>query len=76
MNVDVALAVAVTGALGAGYLFALAYAVVQILRSPDIAELGKALWVGAVLCVPVIAALAWFTAGPRLLTAESVLSRR
>ena len=76
MNADLVLAVAVAGAAGAAYLAAVAYAVVSVLRSPELEFLGRALWVAALVCVPLLAAIVWFVAGPRPFGAGLSLSRR
>lgn len=65
MNTDVAMAIAVGVLAGGAYLAALAFAVVQIVRSSDLGEVGKALWTVAVVCLPLVAAITWFVAGPR-----------
>jgi uncharacterized membrane protein YjdF len=53
----VAAAVAVALTLGA-----IGYAIVQVARSSDLKAIEKAIWIAAVVCVPLIAAIAWCVA--------------
>ena len=65
MNADIALAVVVASLVLALYLSAVAYAIVQVVRTPDLSTTGRGLWVAAVLTVPVAAMLVWYVLGPR-----------
>lgn len=65
MNADIAVAVAVAGPILALYLAAIAYAIVQVVRTRDLSTVGKGIWIAAVLTVPVAAMLAWYFLGPR-----------
>lgn len=46
------------------YLAAIAYAIVQIVRSQDLSDVERIVWVVAVLCAPLIGSLVWYFAGP------------
>ena len=46
------------------YLAAIAYAIVQIVRSQDLSDVERIVWVVAVLCAPFIGSLVWYFAGP------------
>ncbi|MFU8946595.1 PLDc N-terminal domain-containing protein [Mycetocola zhadangensis] len=76
MNFDIALAISIVGLAGACYLAALVYAVMQIVRSPQLESTGRLLWVAALICLPLVATVAWFLAGPRPFDAALSLSRR
>jgi uncharacterized membrane protein required for colicin V production len=76
MNSDVVIAASVATLVLAAYLSALAYAGVSMLRSPDLDQAGRVLWIGALVVFPVIAAIVWFVAGPRPLRAALSFSRR
>ncbi|GGE93743.1 PLDc N-terminal domain-containing protein [Mycetocola zhadangensis] len=76
MTADLILASAVAGAAGAAYLTAIAYAVVTILRSPKLETWGRAFWVAALVCVPLVAMVVWFVAGPRPFDTALSFSRR
>ena len=65
MNPDVALAVAVAGLTLALYVAAVAYAILQVVRTPRLSTAGRGLWIAAVLTVPVAAMLVWYFLGPR-----------
>ncbi len=64
MNADLALALLVGGLAGAAYLGALAYGVVQILRTGGMTRAERTAWVVGFLLSPVIAAILWFATGP------------
>lgn len=65
MNADIALVVVVAGLVLALYLAAVAYAIVQVVRTPDLSAVERALWAAAIVTVPVAAMLVWYVLGPR-----------
>lgn len=62
MDVPAALAIALV--VGALYVGAIAYAIVQIVRTRELSDVERLIWVVAVLWAPLIGALVWFFAGP------------
>ena len=65
MNADIALALVVAGLGLALYFTAVTYAIVQVVRTPDLATAERGLWIAAVLMVPVVALLVWYVLSPR-----------
>lgn len=66
---DATAALAIVFAVGAavvGFAFvaAIVYAIVQIARTEQLADVEKIVWIVAVLCAPVIGAAVWYFAGP------------
>lgn len=63
MSADL-LPILIAGLVGAAYLGAIVFAIVQAVRSPELADNEKLVWVIAIVCAPLIAAIVWFAAGP------------
>lgn len=64
MNADVALAILIGAVVGAAYLAALGFAVVQILRTGGMTPAERTMWIVGFLVAPIVAAIVWFAAGP------------
>lgn len=62
MDVPAALAVVLVVALL--YVGAIVYAIVQIVRTRELSDVERLIWVLAVLWAPLIGALVWYFAGP------------
>lgn len=62
MDVPPALVIALV--VGALYVGAVVYAIVQIVRTRELSDVERLIWVVAVLWAPLIGALVWFFAGP------------
>ncbi|KRC61267.1 hypothetical protein ASE14_10200 [Agromyces sp. Root81] len=50
--------------VGVGYLAVIVWVVSQILRSDELNELERWVWVIAVICFPLVGSIVWFAAGP------------
>ncbi|GAA3878183.1 hypothetical protein GCM10022381_20760 [Leifsonia kafniensis] len=50
--------------VAAAYLGAIVYALMQIMRSPDLVDVEKLVWVIGVIAAPFIGALVWYFLGP------------
>jgi hypothetical protein len=50
--------------VGAGYLAAIVWVVSRILRTEELNELERWVWVIAVVCFPLVGSIVWFAAGP------------
>lgn len=61
---DTALAVLIASSVGAAYLVAIAYAIVQIVRTRELSQNEKLVWVVIVVCAPLFGSLVWYVAGP------------
>ncbi|MGW9632193.1 PLDc N-terminal domain-containing protein [Agromyces sp. NPDC055520] len=50
--------------VGVGYLVLIVWVVSRILRTDELNELERWVWVIAVICFPLIGSIVWFAAGP------------
>ncbi|ANJ27352.1 PLDc N-terminal domain-containing protein [Agromyces aureus] len=50
--------------VAAAYIAAVVYAIVQVIRSKELSDLERVVWVLAVVFFPFVATLVWFIAGP------------
>lgn len=64
MDSPAALAVALASVVAVLYIAAIAYAIFQVVRTRDLSEVEKALWIIAVVFAPLLGALVWYFAGP------------
>ncbi len=64
MDSAATLAVAVASVTVAVYLAAIAYAIVQIVRTRDLSDIEKGVWMITVVFAPLFGALVWYWAGP------------
>ena len=64
MNADIALALVVAGLGLALYFTAVTYAIVQVVRTPDLSTVDRGIWTAAIVIVPVAAMLVWYVLGP------------
>jgi len=50
--------------VSAAYLGAIVYALMQIARAPELADVEKVVWVIGVIAAPFLGALVWYFLGP------------
>lgn len=50
--------------VAAAYIAAVVHAIVQVIRSKELSDLERVVWVLAVVFFPFVATLVWFIAGP------------
>lgn len=50
--------------VGSAYVAAIAYALVQIVRTGQLADIEKIVWIVVLLGAPLIGAVVWYFAGP------------
>ncbi|WP_166870428.1 MULTISPECIES: PLDc N-terminal domain-containing protein [unclassified Salinibacterium] len=62
---DTLLTLVIAAPIGAAYLAALVYAIVQVIRTPQLSDAAKLVWGVAIVLQPFLAALVWYFAGPR-----------
>jgi len=62
--VDGTAALVIALVVGSAYVAAIAYALVQIVRTEQLADIEKIVWIVALLGAPVIGAAVWYFAGP------------
>lgn len=50
--------------VGIGYLALIVWVVLRIMRTEELNELERWVWVIAVICFPLVGSIVWFAAGP------------
>lgn len=65
-HMDTALAVAIVVPFAAAYVFALCFAIVNVAGTADLSGVKKLVWATGIIVAPLLAAIAWYVAGPRL----------
>jgi len=63
MNVGTTLAILLAAAAVFGYVAAIAYAIVQVVRTQVLSEIEKVVWVVVILFAPLIGSIVWYAAG-------------
>jgi hypothetical protein len=62
MNVGTTFAILLAAAAVLGYVAAIAYAIVQVVRTQVLSEIEKVVWVVVILFAPLIGSIVWYAA--------------
>jgi len=64
MDVGTTLAILLAAVVALGYVAAIAYAIVQVVRTRVLSEIEKVVWIAAILFAPLLGSVVWYAAGP------------
>ena len=64
MDVGATLAILLAAVVALAYVAAIAYAIVQVVRSRALTEIEKVVWVAVILFAPLIGSIVWYALGP------------
>lgn len=65
INIGASIAIIAGAAAMAAILAGIVYAIVQVLRSPDLSDLAKTIWIIALIVTPVVGTIVWFATRDR-----------